>query len=333
MGGFLGFQFLTGAKARMRSILAAWIMTVWVSAFPLSGTAGFLNYDAREKFVSTATLVFSDAERRVFEVRMPSARRGFYASNDTIWGRFYVPARGRGPWPAVILLPVLAAPNTWIEERFVDALLSGGSAVFLVELPFQFHRLPRDPRYPSGITGLHTGPLFFGRSPQSLAAHAEQAVLDVRRARTWLGRRPEVDGRRVGLLGVSLGAIVGSVVFVVDDRFQAGAFFLGGADFADLIQHSAMTRGVVDRLRLSPEELSRHLRPFDPRLYRGSGDSRPVLLINAWFDRVVPRANARKLKEAFPRAGQKWIPFGHYTSILAIFWVRQSAARFFSGHL
>ena len=48
---------------------------------------------------------------------------------------------------------------------------------------------------------------------------------------------------------------------------------------------------------------------------------KPALLVNARWDTVIPRANARKLLEAFPAAHQVWVQGGHYTAIVHLLWL------------
>ena len=42
---------------------------------------------------------------------------------------------------------------------------------------------------------------------------------------------------------------------------------------------------------------------------------------------VIPRANALRLKEAFPDSRQVWLPLGHYTAILHLVWLPRWVSR------
>jgi hypothetical protein len=44
-------------------------------------------------------------------------------------------------------------------------------------------------------------------------------------------------------------------------------------------------------------------------------------------DTVIPRANALRLKEAFPDSRQIWLPLGHYTAIVHLLWLPGSVSR------
>ena len=47
-----------------------------------------------------------------------------------------------------------------------------------------------------------------------------QAVMDIRRAATWLAAREEIDSERLGITGISLGGIVAALTAGVDTRFD-----------------------------------------------------------------------------------------------------------------
>jgi pimeloyl-ACP methyl ester carboxylesterase len=91
-----------------------------------------------------------------------------------------------------------------------------------------------------------------------------------------------------------------------------------------------MTSAFVRGAGIDPEELRRTWKDIDPAGRGEDNRGKPVLLINARWDSVVPKANALRLKESFPEARQVWVPFGHYSAILHLFWVRSYAAREFS---
>jgi pimeloyl-ACP methyl ester carboxylesterase len=137
---------------------------------------------------------------------------------------------------------------------------------------------------------------------------------------------PEVDGSRLAVFGVSLGALVGASVFAVDARPKAAVFCLGGADFTDLVFRSEMTGPFLAQLGADRAVLSRAWAGLDPLEHKGELPARPVFLVNARADKVVPAENGRRLAEAFPGSAQLWIPGGHYTAILHMSWMPSYAA-------
>jgi dienelactone hydrolase len=246
-------------------------------------------------------------------LRFPSAVKSPWPANDTVWAHLVVPNGTVARRPAVLVLPVMAAPNVWIETRFVERFVRDGLVVMWVEMPTQFHRRP-DPSEPSGQ-------VFLARTPKRLAANFRQSVLDARRALGVLAARPEVDADRLGLFGISLGALVGSLVYSTDPRPRFAVFLLGGADMPSLVLNGSLSGPYARKMGLKPEELRAAWKGLDALDYRDADAAKPALLVNARWDTVIPRENAQKLSEAFPAARQLWVPLGHYSSILHLFWL------------
>lgn len=247
----------------------------------------------------------------------PSPVKSPWPANDTVYAHL-VAKRGVKAAPAVLVLPVMAAPNVWIETRFVERFARDGMAVMWLEMPTQFRRRP-DPSQPSGQ-------VFLGRTTASLARNYRQSVLDARRALDVLSARPEADPGRVAVFGISLGALVGSMVYALDARPVFGLFLLGGADFPSLLLDSAMTGPFARKMGLSVEDVRRAWPGMDPGERAAANRDKPALLVNASWDAVIPKANALKLREAFPAARQLWVPGGHYSAIIHLVWLPRWAS-------
>lgn len=282
-----------------------------------------LDYDTRTVFPSTVSEAGRGWGYTVLEVNFPSPVRSPFEPNNTVWGTFYVPDRP-GPRACVLLLPVMAAPNLWIEDRFRKALVRRGLAVLVLEMPYQFRRRPA-PLVP-------TGQVFLARTPERLAFNFRQAALDARRALTWLSRRPEVDPDRIGLLGISLGALVGGSVYAVDPRPRAAALLLGGAGYGALLRSSSMTGPFLKKAGIREDDIRRAFRGLDPLDYAPI-KGRRVLLVNAREDSVIPRATALRLEEVFLSARQIWVPFGHYGAVLHLVWMPRYVSSYFAREL
>ncbi|MBI5200313.1 MAG: hypothetical protein HY925_01895 [Elusimicrobia bacterium] len=269
-------------------------------------------------FPSTITARGSTWRYDLFDVRFPSAVKSRFEPNDTVWGILYKPKRPRGKPRAVLLLPVMAAPNAWIEERFALALVTEGYTVLQLELPYQLRRIPGK--------GILSGQVFLARRPGPLRRNFTQAVLDARRAIDWLRGSGLVEPHRIAILGISLGALVGSTTLSVDSRPAGGMLLLGGADFPSLIAHGEMTREFASRTGLDIAALKGAFAGLDPLEYREANRGKKVLLVNVKNDLVIPLDNALKLKDAFPDSHQLLLPLGHYTAMLHLLWMPAYAA-------
>lgn len=297
------------------------ILTLCLLPAALSArAAGPLDYDAAAPFAAHVEKTGEAVNYTVWRATFASPVRTIFPRNDTVWVEYRRP-HGPGPFPAVVVLPVLAAPNRFIAERFLNALSNRGIATAFVTMPHQFERRARP--------GIPSGQGFLARDPARLATHFRQAVLDVRRALSWLEGRPEIDRARLGVLGTSLGAIAAAAVISVDDRVREGVLLLGGADLPALLREGALTAPVVRDLGLSDAEISKHFLNMDALSYREKNRGKRPLLYNARWDRVVPRSSALALARAFPDAEQRWVWGGHYSAVLHLVWMPGEAARHF----
>lgn len=258
--------------------------------------------------------------RTDYLLRFPSAVKSPWPANDFVWAHLSVPDSAKGRrGPAVLVLPVMAAPNIWIETRFVNRFVADGLVTMWIEMPTQFRRRPH--------ASMPSGQVFLARTTRQLALNFRQSVSDARRALGVLSARPEVDAKRVGLFGISLGAIVGAVVWSVDARPAAGVFVMGGADFPGIALNGSLSGPFARKMGLKDAELRAAWVGLDPLDYKAANAGKRAYLINVNSDTVIPRANALRLKEAFPDSSQVWLPFGHYTAIVHLAWLPGSVSR------
>jgi mRNA-degrading endonuclease toxin of MazEF toxin-antitoxin module len=306
---------------RHRSALSAALTVLCAEA----AAAGPLDYRPAP-FAWQAVEVSASAGSREFEVRFPSPVVSPFPANDTVWAHLILPLQAGGRRaPCIVVLPVMAAPNTWIEDHFIRTFAAEGFAVLWIEMPYQFHRRPR--------VDIPSGQVFLSRTAAGLARNFRQSALDTRRAIDWLAHRPDIDPRRIGLFGVSLGGMVGAAVYSVDPVPEYAVFLLAGADFPSLVQASVMTGAFARRMGISSDQMRLAWQGLDPWGYREANAARPALLVNVRWDAVVPRANALKLHEAFPASRQQWLLGGHYSAILHLLWMPRYVARDFLRHL
>jgi dienelactone hydrolase len=244
------------------------------------------------------------------EVSLPSPEPSGDPINDQIWLTFH-PARGLTdqPAPAVVLLHPLGGDPTHFAPRFALYLSQQGIATALMVLPYHTRRAR------PGEQPVHT----FASPEAARAARAmSQSAADVSAVLTWLGRQPGVDSRRIGIVGISLGAIIAHLAMGRDDRLTAGVAVLGGGNLAELRRTSLVFRL---RHRRDPSSLdaaaAERLRLVDPLTDASRNRPRRVLMIEAARDLLVPPRHARQLWEALGRPPIRWVDTNHFGIALA----------------
>jgi fermentation-respiration switch protein FrsA (DUF1100 family) len=119
----------------------------------------------------------------------------------------------------------------------------------------------------------------------------------------YLQSRADVDGRRLFLIGGSLGAPVMTIAGAVDARAAAVVVLYGGGHLGDLVAHtlqhpSQRARWPAWQAWLAGHALAALLTPLEPTRYAADVAPRPFLMINGAGDSLVPRAHAEALYAA-----------------------------------
>ncbi|QEH37647.1 Alpha/beta hydrolase family protein [Aquisphaera giovannonii] len=255
--------------------------------------------------------VLSTPRYTVSRLRFPSPIATADAENNTVHAEYFEPRGGTpGGRPAVVVLHILGADfplSRYLAARLADR----GVAALFVKLPYYGERRPRGGPGPVPTK-------FLSSDMERTMTSMRQGVCDVRRGLGWLASRPGNDPARLGVVGISLGGIVGSVAVAVDPSASRGAFLLAGGDLSKILWDMPETA----KFRQSWEASGRTIRelkaltdPFDPLTYASRLKGKDVLMIAGNVDEVVPPASTRALWEAAGRPPILWYDCGHYSAV------------------
>jgi dienelactone hydrolase len=241
----------------------------------------------------------------VWDVTFPSPLETPVAVNNTVHCEFYR-ARREGRRPAVIVLHILGGDFP-LARLFSNVLAQHGVHALFLKMPYYGPR--RDPSSTRRMVSI---------DPHETAAGLTQAVLDIRRATAWLAARPEVDGDRLGIFGISLGGITAAIALGVEPRLNAGCLLLAGGGIAeaswDSIQAAKVREPWLAKSR-TREEYIEALQDVDPVTYAAAARGKRILMLNATDDEVIPRACTDKLWKALGEPEIRWLSGGHYSVI------------------
>ncbi len=242
----------------------------------------------------------------LFLVRFPSAfttavKEGYYA-----WGLYYKVANSK---KAVIVLHGLSMVFT--SKYFCWSLAKNGISSFMLIMPYAPVRIPK--RKP------------FSKLPEDLDFVENfrkgliQSVIDVRKTIDFLER----ENDSVGILGISLGANIASLVHSTDNRISSGMYIVGGGDLANMLWESRdfiarFYKRVLSR-QITRQKLVEKWKDIDPLTYARKGLK--VLMVNAKFDTSVKPVYSEKLWKALGKPEIHWIRCAHFF-ITHIFYVK-----------
>jgi len=238
-------------------------------------------------------------------VSLPSAAPSGFPAVDRVTVVYFSAATTRKPTPAVVVLPPSGgSAHDPILRRLAQHLVRQGIACAVMDLPYHgFRRRP-------GVAP--AAPYLEGSVASSVQALG-QAASDVRTVTSWLATQPDVDPDRLGVVGISLGAIVAHLAMGEDARLTAGVAVLGGGDLPDLSRTSALVR-LLRRLYSRPLDLTTlsGLSVVDPLTYAGRNRPRRVLMIEAARDLLVPPRDSTELWEALGQPPIQWLDVNHF---------------------
>ena len=222
-----------------------------------------------------------------------------------------LPGQGEQPYPTIILMHGLGDRKTvdYIEagEHY---LLNAGYAVLRLDISNHGDRFKY--AYDFDLTG---GYRYWTRDLIT------QTVFDLRRAVDFIQTRKELDPGRIGYFGISLGGIIGTIFCSVEKRVGVPVIVLAGGQLNLMFGKDAFSGDTKDFLSI-----------IDPINYVAKISPRPLLMINAEKDEVVPPLTSRLLYKAAKKPKEIiWHPSGHHN--LPVDKVYAEGIQWFDQHL
>ncbi|MFH1539458.1 MAG: alpha/beta fold hydrolase [bacterium] len=184
-----------------------------------------------------------------------------------------IPKKGAPPYPAVMLLHGINASKDGIFAEYGAGIAKAGYAVYAMDGEYHGEReidvSKEIMRYPYTF-----GDMFV------------QTIRDLRRSADYLEGRGEIDAARMGYVGYSLGSFEGTVFAALEKRVKAVALVVGGS-----------MKQTFGPLALS-KEFRQMLPAMDPEVFVKKISPRPLLMVNAEDDILIPPGNAKILFDA-----------------------------------
>ncbi|MEK6928453.1 MAG: hypothetical protein AABW65_00670 [Nanoarchaeota archaeon] len=230
---------------------------------------------------------------------------------------YYTPLQRNGKKPVMIILPIMGGENYPIEENFARYFTKKGYLCSLV------HRksLKDEIKRIEDIDGV-----------------LKQSVSDNKRVVDWLTNQKEVDENKIGVLGISFGAMKGALFLPFEKRVKAAYLGLCGGDIPYILAHTT-EKGLarerdkrLEKRRVSLEGGENFLREnikFDPLEYAQYVDSEKVFLVLASKDKIVPYEKGLELREAMGSPETDVYFAGHYSSLIYLPFIKRRAFDFF----
>ncbi len=169
-----------------------------------------------------------------------------------------------------------------------------------------------------------------------------QGVVRIRQVVDWLEVQKQVDPKRLGSFGISMGGIASVVAAAVEPRLRAHVVALAGGSIPDILVISKDSLLAKPRARYlahnhmdlnTLDGLLRQQIKTDPIRLAPYVDARQCLMFIALADRTIGLANSLRLWRALGRPTVVFLPTGHYTPYFLLPYLKYPSLRFFKEHL
>ena len=242
----------------------------------------------------------------VFRLRFPSPMTSPHPENNTVHAEYYRP-RKKGPVPGVIVLDITGGDQS-LSRAIATHLAQNGIAGLFVQMAYYGPRRPANSKVRLLSVNL----------PQTVEA-VRQTVLDLRRAGAWLGSRPEIDAARLGIMGTSLGSLVGTLAAEMEPRFRRVGVLLGGGGLVDTFWDDPRARPYRNAYELlggTKDKVVAFFAPLDPLTCAGNLKDRKLLIMAGKRDEILPPRMAQALWKASGEQKLVWFDCTHYGAVL-----------------
>jgi len=218
----------------------------------------------------------------------------YYSVNyKKVPGILTIPKNVSKPVPVIILLHGAGDRKTVDYIAYGnDFLLKNGYAVLRIDISKHGDR--KEDEYDLSFTGETR---YWSREIIT------QTVFDLRRAVDFIETRPELDAKRIGYYGISLGGITGTIFCGVEKRVKVPVIVLAGGQFNLMYESKALSSDAKDYTSI-----------IEPLNFVEQIAPRPFLMINAENDDIVPPMMSKLLyKKAKKPKNIIWYPAKHHT--------------------
>jgi dienelactone hydrolase len=247
--------------------------------------------------------VYAQAEIPVFDPNVRKARmQGLYiARPDT-----------KKPAPVILMVPTIHG-RTILENRVATTLCEAGIAAVVADV--------------NAIVQPETLPSWESEDANHrYALHALQTAVD------FIQMHPNLDHKKIGAMGFSLGGITTAMLIGIEPRFVGAMIAAGGGNFPELLTRTKNRHMVrlrerrMEFLKLPSmddyeQELHKHL-VFDPLHFARRVNKTALLMMMVTNDRQVPSPNQKQLWETLGQPDVILLDQGHVASIVRLAYTR-----------
>ena len=252
-----------------------------------------------------------------YTVDFPIAQPTRHQENNTGHGEYFRPREGHNR-PLAILIHGWGDRSVIPCKLLAKALVKRGIACFVLYLVFHSSRMPEVMR--NRLPRLTPDEWFEGY---------QTSVIDVRQIVDWASSTGETNKEQIAVIGISLGGFIGAISMGVDKRISAGVFLVTGGNYENPVwakesrnsdraaeYYEAQNRYAQYLAEVAEKGLENVI-PVkksyltDPMTFAPYLQQRPILMINALWDKYIPKQATLDFWQACGKPDIRWFPTSH----------------------
>ncbi len=274
-----------------------------------------------------------------YTVTYPAPRPLRYVEGNTVYGDYFIPESAE-KMPLAVLVPGFGDDSLVPCLMLARQLVRQKVAALVLYMVFHSRRMPRS------MEGQYLPP----DAGAWLEAY-QVSVTDICRLMDWATGRDEIEAGKISVVGISMGGMIAAIAMAMDRRISRGFFIVTGGNLEELSWggasehvstghtctreecrqiYSQYPRYLADVAQKGIENVvpAKECFLFDPLTFAGNLRGRPVMMINAEQDEIIPRQAALEFWEACGKPPLKWLPATHVTIFSHIPFISREVADF-----
>lgn len=242
---------------------------------------------------------------RAFQFAFPTHMPTATEENNTVRGEIFLQKEDA---PCVLYLHGWRMRTHLSLQYLLGPYLKAGYHAAYLELPFHYRRAPR---------GTFSGEKMIQPNILATLTNVRQAVCDVRDTLGYLSKFPSVT--KCALVGVSLGGWISALTCTAEEKLGACVLISPPADPVSMYYQSEVVKILkkgFDDLDSYFEKHKKLFRFCQPSFHPPILPKAHILIIEALYDRFVPKEIIEQLWEAWERPPILRYPHGHISLML-----------------
>jgi cephalosporin-C deacetylase-like acetyl esterase len=256
----------------------------------------------------------------LYSIDFPSARYLECLGTNRVIGEYYYP-KGLKKAPLAILIHGMGDRSVVPCRMLAHTFAKKGIASFVLYLVFHKKRVPDSikGKYPS-------------LSAEEWFESYQLSVVDICQIIDWAAKREEIVQNKISIVGISFGGMISAIAMGLENRIKAGVFIVTGGNSDKITRHSFLLRHVYKQ---DPDEYQRNQESYnlyltevkekgfekataaknsyltDPLTFAQNLRDRPILMVNALWDEMIPRVATKDLWKYCGEPSISWYPATH----------------------